>query len=149
MNNLTKLEAQHDALAGMMLRLVNLVQGFNGPDLAYPIAVQLAKLAHLLRLHLATEDEWFYPAMIGSGEPFAVSLATIYRNEVGGIAEQVEAFVAQWNSSVVIALGADRFRDEMLSLFHKIEDRIGREDEELYPLARLLGIGIDIRPLAA
>jgi len=35
----------------------------------------------------------------------------------------------------------------LLSLFHKIEDRIGREDAELYPLARLLGIGV--QPLAA
>jgi len=99
MNAITTLEAQHLALANMMLRLVNLVQGFNGPDQAYPITVQLAKLAHLLRLHLATEDEWLYPAMIGSDEPLVASLATIYRDEVGGIAEEVEAFIVQWNSS--------------------------------------------------
>ncbi len=85
--------------------------------------------------------------MIGSGDPLAASLATTFRDEVGGIAEEVESFIAQWNSSVVIALGANRFREELLDLFHKIEDRIGREDEELYPLARALGIGI--RPLAA
>lgn len=141
MNVITTLEAQHDSLAGMMLRLVNQVQGFNGPDQAYPITVQLAKLAHLLRLHLATEDDYFYPAMIGSDEPFAVSLATLYRDEMGGIAEEVEAFLGQWNSSVVIELGFDRFRADLLGLFHKIEDRIGREDDELYPLARALGIG--------
>lgn len=147
MNAINTLEAQHHALANMMLRLINLVQGFNGPDQAYPITVQLAKLAHLLRLHLATEDDWLYPAMIGSGEPIAVSLATTYRDEVGGVAEEVEAFIAQWNSSVVINVGAARFREELLILLHKIEDRIDREDAELYPLARLLGIGN--RPLAA
>lgn len=147
MNAITTLEAQHHALAGMMLRLVNQVQGFNGPDQAYPITVQLAKLAHLLRLHLATEDEWFYPAMIGSDLPLAASLATAFRDEVGEIAAEVETFLAQWNSSTVIELGFDRFRDELLCLFHKLENRIGRENTELYPLARLLGIGN--RPLAA
>ena len=147
MTAITALEAQHHALAGMMLRLVNQVEGFQGPEEAHSIAVQLAKLSHLLRLHLATEDEWFYPAMIASGEPLAAALATTYRDEVGGIAQEVEAFLMQWNSSVVIELGASRFRQEILGLFHKIEDRIGREDSELYPLARSLGIGS--RSLAA
>ena len=147
MTAITVLEAQHNALAGMMLRLINQVEGFQGPDEAYSITVQLAKLSHLLRLHFATEDEWFYPAMIESDEPLAAALAATYRDEVGGIAEDVEAFLMQWNSSIVIELGASRFRQEILGLFHKIEDRIGREDSELYPLARSLGIGS--RPLAA
>lgn len=147
MNAFTTLEAQHHALAGMMLRLVNQVQGFHGPEQAYPIIVQLAKLSHLLRLHLATEDEWFYPAMIASDEPLAASLAFACRDDVGGIAEEVETFLAQWNSSVVIDLGFSRFREELFCLFHKISDRIGREEVELFPLARLLGIGI--QPLAA
>ena len=147
MNAIITLEVQHHALAGMMLRLVNQVQGFHGPEQAYSITVQLAKLSHLLRLHLATEDEWFYPAMIASDEPLAAALATAYRDEVGGIAEAVEAFLMQWNSSTVIAVGFNRFRDELIDLFLRIEDRIGREEQELYPLAVRLGIGN--RPLAA
>ena len=147
MNAITTLEVQHHALAGMMLRLVNQVQGFHGPEQAYSITVQLAKLSHLLRLHLATEDEWFYPAMIDSGDPLAASLAGTYRDEVGGIAAAVETFLMQWNSSTVIAVGFDRFREELIDLFLRIEDRIGREDRELYPLALRLGIGN--RPLAA
>lgn len=147
MNAITSLEAQHHALAAMMLRLINLVEGFQGPDQALPVTVHLAKLAHLLRLHLTTEDEWLYPAMIASGEPLAASLALAYRNEVGGVAEDVEAFLARWNSSTVIGLRFEHFRQELFCLFHKLEDRIGREDDELYPLARSLGIGI--RPMAA
>jgi len=147
MNAINNLEDQHHELAAMMLRLVNLAQGFHGPDQALPVTIHLAKLAHLLRLHLATEDEWFYPAMINSSEPLAASLATAYRDEVGGIAEDVEIFLAQWNSSTVIGLRFAQFREELFRLFHKLEDRIDREDVELYPLARSLGIGS--RPLAA
>lgn len=147
MNAISSLEAQHCALESIMLRLVNLVQGFHGPDQALPITVQLAKLAHLLRLHLATEDEWFYPAMIHSDGPLVAAVATAYRDEVGGIAEDVETFLTQWNSSTVIGLGFERFREELFCLFRRLEDRINREDMELYPLARSLGIGI--RPLAA
>lgn len=141
MNSITDLEQEHYALASMMLQLVNKVQGFEGSDDALAITVDLAKLTKLLRLHLATEDEWFYPAMMNSDEPFAVSLAAAYRNEVGGIAERFEGFLRQWNSSAVIDLGFSRFRVDLLSLFREIEDRIGREDKELYPLARLIGIG--------
>jgi hypothetical protein len=85
--------------------------------------------------------------MIGSDEPAAASLASAYRKEVGGIAEEVEVFLAQWNSSTVIGLGFAQFRQELFRLFHKLEDRIDREDVELYPLARTLGIGG--QPLAA
>lgn len=124
-----------------MLRLVNLVDRIDAPDQAYPITVELAKLAKLLRVHLATEDEWFYPAMIASDEPVAAALAATYRDEVGGIAEAVEAFIAQWNSSAVIAMGFDRFRIDLIAMLRRIEQRIGREDDELYPLAIRLGIG--------
>ena len=141
MNAITKLQAQHDALGGMMLRLVNLVEGFQGSEQAVPITVQLAKLAHLLRLYLAIEDEWFYPAMMASSEPLAELLAASYRAEVGGIAEEAEEFLRRWNSSAVIEIGFVRFRAELLALLGKIEERIGREDHELYPLARKIGIG--------
>lgn len=147
MNAITTLESQHHALAAMMLRLINLVQGFHGPDQALPVTIHLAKLAHLLRLHLATEDEWFYPAMIDSDEPIAAAIAVAYRDEVGGLAEEVESFLAQWNSSTVIGLKFEQFRGELFCLFRKLEGRINREDVELYPLARSLGIGS--RPLAA
>jgi hypothetical protein len=30
---------------------------------------------------------------------------------------------------------------ELIALLHKIEDRIGREDQEFYPIALTLGIG--------
>ena len=141
MNAITKLQAQHDALGGMMLRLVNLVEGFQGSEQAMPITVQLAKLAHLLRLHLATEDEWFYPAMMASGEPLAELLAASYRAEVDGIAEEVEDFLRRWSSLAVIEIGFVKFRAGLLALLGKIEERIGREDNELYPLARQIGIG--------
>ena len=59
MTAISNLEAQHHAMAAMMLRLFNLAQGFQGPDQALPVTIHLAKLAHMLRLHHATEDEWF------------------------------------------------------------------------------------------
>ena len=135
MNAITKLQAQHDALGGIMLRLVNLVEGFQGSEQAMPITVQLAKLAHLLRLHLATEDECFYPTIMASGEPLAELLAASYRAEVG-IAEEVEVFLRRWNSSAVIEIDFVRFRAGLLALLGKIEERIGRENHELFPLAR-------------
>ncbi len=147
MNAIATLQAQHNALGEMMLRLVNMTDAFQKPAQAFPITVQLAKLSQLLRLHLATEDEWFYPAMIASDEPVAAALALTYRDDVGGIAEEVEAFLTRWNSSAVIGSGFVAFRAELRALFGKLEARIGREDRELYPLA--IGLGLGERAAAA
>lgn len=142
MHAIANLKDDHRQLAGLMLDLVNSLQGFHGPDQAYSITVQLARLGKLLRVHLASEDEWFYPAMMACDQPLAAALATDYRDEVGGIAEDVEAFLARWNGSRVIANGFERFRPQLVALLRKIESRIEREDDELYPLAMKLGIGI-------
>ena len=61
-----------------------------------------------------------YPAMIGSGEPLAAALATSYRDELGGIAEEVQSFLAQWTNSTVIGLGMERFREELFCLLQKL-----------------------------
>jgi hypothetical protein len=140
MDIITTLEAQHRAIAATMLRLLNLTDGFCGPGQAYVITVELTRLAHLLRVHLATEDGSFYPAMMRSTNNAVAVLAAAYRDEGSEISGQVENFIAQWNSSAVIDLGFDRFRGELRALVHQVELGIEREEDELYPLARALGI---------
>lgn len=139
--NMGSMRRQHAALTDMLLRLVNMVEGHRPGDEAYPISLQLARLIGLLRSHLASEDEWLYPAMIASHERRAAELAEHYRREMGGLAERVEAFERRWSSSSVVAAAFEAFRGDAKALFAAIDERIAREDSQLYPAADSVGLG--------
>ena len=139
--NMASMRRQHDALTEILLRLVNMVDRYRGGPDAYPIAVQLARLVSLLRSHLASEDEWLYPAMVAAHEPGAAALAFGFRAEMGGLASKLEEFERLWSSSSAIAASFDAFRSDARILFVAIDERIAREDAELYPAADRLGIG--------
>src|SRR6478672_8257769 len=96
--NMASMRRQHDALTEILLRLVNMVDRYRGGPDAYPIAVQLARLVSLLRSHLASEDEWLYPAMVAAHEPGAAALAFGFRAEMGGLASKLEEFERRWSS---------------------------------------------------
>ena len=118
-----------------MLRLINLTAVFRPKDNALPIALQLAQWVSLMRTHLLTEDEWFYPAMIASGDAAAVATATSFQDDMGHLAEQLEAFDRRWSSSAVIVARFASFRQDMLTLFAAFDRRIERENGTLYRLA--------------
>ena len=125
----------------MMLRLVNLIKAHRSGDDAYPIALQMTAWVSLLRSHLASEDEWFYPAMIASFDDRVSATAAEFQVDMGDLAERLEAFERRWSSSAVIRTRFARFRTEAFALFAAFDQRIAREDHMLYPLAELSGIG--------
>ena len=125
----------------MMLRLVNLIRAHRRGADAYPIALLIAEWISLLRSHLASEDEWFYPAMIGSPDDQASAIAAEFQSDMGHLAEQLESFDRRWSSSAVIGARFDCFREESFALFAAFDCRIAREDHTLYPLAETRGIG--------
>lgn len=125
----------------MMLRLINLIKAHRTGDDAYPIALRLAEWVSLLRTHLASEDEWLYPAMIASDDEQASSTAIRFQTEMGYLAEGLEAFDRNWSSSAVIGARFPSFRAEAFTLFAAFDRRIAHEDQTLYPLAETKGIG--------
>ncbi|MBA3666665.1 MAG: hemerythrin domain-containing protein [Sphingomonas sp.] len=129
------LRHQHGLAAQIVSRIIDKIDHYSGPDDAYRISLDLSKLLGLLRTHLAQEDVHFYPAMIQSGDPQAGAAALSIAMEMGDLAERFERFAARWSSSAVIAARFDRFRYDALTIFAKLEARIRRENEELYPLA--------------
>ena len=141
MPTLRSLRWQHDQASRMMLRLINLIRAHRPGTDAYPIAFQMAEWISLLRSHLASEDEWFYPAMIGSRDGQVSATAAEFQSDMGHLAEQLEVFDRRWSSSAVIGARFGRFRAEAFGLFAAFDCRIAREDHTLYPLAEAKGIG--------
>ncbi|MDQ3143351.1 MAG: hemerythrin domain-containing protein [Pseudomonadota bacterium] len=141
MSTLQSLRWQHDQASSGKLRLVNLIEAHRPGDDAYPIALQLARWTGLLRAHLASEYEWFYPALIASPNSETAATARAFQTEMGHLAERLEAFDRRWSSSAVIGAGFSRFHREAFALFAAFDQRISREDRTLYPMAESQGVG--------
>lgn len=95
----------------------------------------LARLTGILRIHLALEDEIIYPALRNSPDPQMGAIGQRYWDEMGGLADTFLDFVDRWKRADAVLANPDGFRSESADVFKALEERIAREDREVYPLA--------------
>ena len=130
-----RLAEQHHAASALIERLLKLSEACASHDEAYILALQVAKLASLLRVHFAQEDCTLYATLFDCGDPEVSRIALDYFQELGGLAEQLEMFAFRWCSADAISTGFDRFRPELVELCGQLARRIALENAYLYPLA--------------
>jgi hypothetical protein len=94
----------------------------------------LAQLAGKLSVHLAMEDETLYPRLLAHAEARVSSLARLYVDEMGGLAESFRRYVDRWPTPAAIAARPAIFADDTRGVLEALRTRIAREDRELYPL---------------
>ena len=138
MTRTDRLHLQHDVAEQLVARIVAQMDHFEGRNDAYRISVNLAKLLGVLRVHLAQEDLYLYPAMMKSDDEVAATLARRFADEMGDLAEQFEQFATCWSASAAIVGRIEQFRAEARAIFGALTIRIARENDELYPLAKTL-----------
>jgi hypothetical protein len=129
------LKRQHDAAVDLVGQINDLARNLASADAAYRIAVLLAKLTGMLRIHFVQEDKTLYPYMIGSANSAAATVARTFQVEMGGLGAAFDSFSRRWSSSSAILRDFDTFRRESEQVFTALGDRIRRENEQLYPLA--------------
>ena len=129
------LREQHGTASSMIDRLLKLAGQCDGDDRAYCIALQVAKLASLLRVHFAQEDCTLYATLFDCGDPEISRIALDYFQELGGLAEQLEMFAFRWCSASAINAGFDEFKPQLTELCGQLSRRIALENAYLYPLA--------------
>lgn len=130
-----RLAEQHQAASAMIDRLQKLSETCDSHDQAYCLALQVAKLASLLRVHFAQEDCTLYATLFDCGDPEVSRIALDYFQDLGGLAEQLEMFAFRWCTADAISSGFDRFRPELVELCTQLARRIALENAYLYPLA--------------
>lgn len=130
-----QLRAQHDAAATMIDRLLTLAETGDTYDHAYCLALQVAKLTSLLRVHFAQEDCTLYATLFDCGDPEVSRIALDYFQELGGLAERLEMFAFRWCSPDTVNAGFQSFRAELTELCAQLQRRIALENAFLYPLA--------------
>lgn len=129
------LREQHDAASAMIERLLKLGETCETYEQAYCLALQVAKLASLLRRHFAQEDCALYATLFDCGDPEVSRIALDYFQDLGGLAEKLELFAFRWCSADTIRAGFKSFKPELTDLCTQLLRRIALETAYLYPMA--------------
>lgn len=131
------LRGQHVEIERLAKELLSLVSG----DTLRPIAQLRWQLARALMAHLAIEDKYLYPALIGGEDPAAARTAQRFQSEMGGLAEKFSHYMSAWPDHEVRA-DWPTFCSETTDLLAALMARVTRENEELYVLiGRGRGLG--------
>jgi hemerythrin-like domain-containing protein len=129
------LKRQHDFAVAIVGQIEAGIAAWSGPGDAYPLALLIARLTGILRIHFVQEDVTLYPYMLESSDERAAATARAYQAEMGDLGGRYEEFAARWGASAAIAEDFEGFRHESQGLFAALKRRIDRENETLYPLA--------------
>lgn len=95
---------------------------------------RLARLAGLLKIHLAMEDRALYPRMLTHGDPEVRQTAGEYQQSMGNLAQAFEAFYERWRKHGEIEAHASEYADAYQALAQALNRRMDLEDKNLYDL---------------
>ena len=130
--NIDKFKHEHVAILAAIDNLRNLARAGVARQ-AQAIAEQIVAMSGMIKLHLAVEQRYLYPAVQASGVASVARMGHRYEMEMQGIAGDYLAFAARWNTPAHLELEPESFRSEANSVLHALYQRMRREDTELYP----------------
>lgn len=104
--------------------------------LAEPAQVryQLSALSGKLMMHLAMEDKFLYPSLMGKDDTKIQSTADRFSAEMGDLVKVFKDYSEKWLTPSSIKANPDTFIKDSHDIFQALLRRIEREDRELYPL---------------
>lgn len=98
----------------------------------------LSQLAGAVRLHLGTEDQSLYPALMKCEDTKVSAMAKTFQMEMGGIKQAFEDYSKKWATALLIQANPSDFIKESKAVFDVLRKRIDRENTELYQAAAKL-----------
>lgn len=131
--NIDRFKKDHATILVAVKELKNLVNSGISEN-ADAIAKAIISISSAIKLHLAGEDQFLYPALASSVNPAAVQLGNKFQDEMGGIATAYVDFAGRWNIASKVAANPEGFRADANNIFQALHQRIQRESKELYPL---------------
>lgn len=134
----TIMRAQADAANAMLDRILIAIDAYGGDASAYPLSLDLSRLAGVLRIHFSLGDRNLYPFMIASGQPQTAEIACGFQREISHLAPRFDRFIRRWTTSSAIAGDMPQFRCEAEAIIISIRERLQCETRDLFPLADAL-----------
>jgi len=99
------------------------------------IAKEISRLSGSLKIHLGSEDRYLYSAMQKSSDLVLKKKAKEYQSEMGSLSEEFMIFKDKYNTQSKMIKNMSSAEKDIKQMFKKIETRMHREDNDLYPLA--------------
>lgn len=134
----TMMRAQSDAAEAMLDRILIAIDAYRGDASAFPLSLDLSRLANVLKIHASLGDRHLYPFMNASGQPETAETARLFHSEIGHLGRRLDRFMERWSTSHAIASETVQFRCEVEVMCNAIRTRLRRERRDLYPLADAL-----------
>ncbi len=94
----------------------------------------LSKLLVKMNFHFAMEDKSFYPMLIEHSDERIRTVAKMFRNEMGGLAETFKDYESKWNGTAAIQDNPRNFIEQTQTIFSALSKRIERENNILYKM---------------
>jgi hypothetical protein len=102
---------------------------------AAPARYILSELSGQLLMHLAAEDNVFYPQMLRSADAKTRALTQRFVADMHPIADAFRRYAVRWGNARTIQANAEAFVRETQRIIQVLAERISREHVELYSLA--------------
>ncbi|PAL20149.1 hemerythrin domain-containing protein [Sphingopyxis sp. GW247-27LB] len=131
-HEMRRLRAEHAELARLSRQLADLLEASAAPP-STEIEPIRAQLRDTLTRHLKCEDWALYPRLRAAGETDAARLARDFADAMGHVADDYDAYDRRWPPARVAAEWP-AFRAESRAMLAALDERMERENRELYPL---------------
>lgn len=132
MANISNYIRQHNEISEVLVQIKLLIDKdivINSKQLAGLIN----NLAGKLKIHLTMEDKYLYPSL--KNEVVSKKIALKFEEEMGNISVIFNEFKLKYNTSDKIEINNKNFKIDMVKLLFLLENRLNKEEKELYILA--------------
>ncbi len=136
MGNIENLERQH---VEIMEEIQYIKKSINSNDLqenASDIAKHISLLAGKLKVHLDSEDKFLYPSLINSENVLVQNIANKYISDMGNLCAVFTEYKNKFNTRSKIISNKEDLVKESKQIVIALENRMHKEDKELYPLLK-------------
>lgn len=136
MASMDNLKRQHLEIINLVSDAQKLLKGSDLENNAIELSRYIKTLSGKLKIHLSTEDKFLYPDMLKSMEVEVVKIAKDYISEMGNLFEVFMEFKEKYNTKNKILNNKVEFIKTASGVLSSVNNRILKEDRQLYPLLK-------------
>lgn len=132
------LERQHLEINKLFKKISSTINLRNIEDSLDELVWDINTLAGKLNIHMRTEDKLLYPELMNSDDKNLRNISKEYSEEMGNIHSIFIEFKNQFNTKNKIINDKNKFLIESKKVISLLENRIEKEDKNLYPKIKSL-----------
>ena len=126
--------SKHEIIKASLNTIEKLVKDGTKKNAA-AISGDLNRLSAVVKMHLSSEDKFFYPELLKSEDPKVRSIAKFYMDEMIGLAKSFTDFVTRFYIPSEIEKEEKDFEATFATVSYALRRRMESEEESLYPLS--------------